>query len=276
MIQILLATYNGEDYLEEQLDSLFHQTYTNWTLLVHDDGSTDSTLKILSTFQKRYPDVISILTDGLRFGNARDNFTHLVSASTSNYVMFCDQDDIWLPQKIKKTFNEMDRLVRLHGDLPIAVHTDLEVVDGELNSIASSMFQYQGLSKSIDSLLQILLKNSVTGCTMMINRKAINVSMPILPPAIMHDWWIVANVIKHHGMVEFIDESLIQYRQHGANSVGAKENSIFNFIVRCFSYAFHQDTRDKVYNQAKSISPNLNTFHFFKEKIKLSIKSFFI
>jgi|TARA_R110001583_G_scaffold152131_1_gene303930 glycosyltransferase involved in cell wall biosynthesis len=275
VIQILLATYNGSNYIREQLDSLLSQTNKNWLLLIHDDGSTDSTMEIIKVYCNIHPERIFLLEDDIHFGNSKDNFSHLLAASTAEYVMFCDQDDIWLSDKIEKTFGLMQDLVNDNKELPILVHSDLEVVDESLSSIAPSMFAYQGLSKSINGLLQILVKNSVTGCTMMINRKAIQVSLPMSSSAIMHDWWIAANVIKHHGIVGFVDKPLIQYRQHGSNSVGAKKNTLYQLVFRCVSYASHSEVRDKVYIQAKSIYPKLKKFYFFREKIKMAVKSFF-
>jgi glycosyltransferase involved in cell wall biosynthesis len=262
MIQILLATYNGEKYLAELLDSLVSQTYQSWELLVHDDGSVDKTFDILLGYQENYPDRIKILDDGLVMGNARDNFTYLLTLSTADYVMFCDQDDVWLPDKIEKTFRKMQELEYKHDNLPILVHTDLMIVDESLACIAPSMFDYQGLNKSTKGLLQALAKNSVTGCTMMVNRQAILASTPILPSAIMHDWWMAASVIKVGGLVEFIDESLIQYRQHSVNSVGAKKQSAIGFFCIVFRHLFDRKTRIKTWLQAKSIDPNLNYFIF--------------
>lgn len=275
VIQILLATYNGENYIREQLDSLLSQTNMNWLLLIHDDGSTDSTMEIIRGYCNAHPERIFLLEDDIHFGNSKDNFSHLLTASTAEYVMFCDQDDIWLSDKIEKTFGLMQDLVNDNKELPILVHSDLEVVDVTLTPIAPSMFAYQGLSKSINGLLQILVKNSVTGCTMMINRKAIDVSLPIPSSAIMHDWWIAANVVKYQGVIGFVDKALIKYRQHNSNSVGAKKNTLYRFVLRCISYACHNDVRIKVYNQAKAINPKLNRFYFFGEKIKMAVKSFF-
>ncbi|MFT6404814.1 MAG: glycosyltransferase involved in cell wall biosynthesis [Marinomonas primoryensis] len=275
MIQILLATYNGAKYLEAQLDSLLAQTCRHWMLIAHDDGSNDQTLDILRAYHYHHPDSIIILEDGLIFGNPCDNFTHLLAASTGEYVMFCDQDDVWLPDKIEKTFNKMQALERLHPSLPIVVHTDLIVVDESLCLIAPSMFEYQGLNKSINSLLEILAKGSVTGCTMMVNRQAIVLSQPILPSAVMHDWWIAAMVIKHQGVVEFIDEPLIQYRQHSSNSVGAKRNSVFYVLKRALNYCFRPEALFKALNQAKAIQPNLNRCYFFGKKIYIVLKNLF-
>ncbi|WP_111608877.1 MULTISPECIES: glycosyltransferase family 2 protein [Marinomonas] len=269
MIQILLATYNGAKYLEAQLDSLLSQTYTDWTLIAHDDGSTDKTCDILRAYQSQYPDIIEILEDGVTFGCARDNFTYLLEASTAEYVMFCDQDDVWLPEKIAKTFYTMQQLEGLHKGLPIVVHTDLMVVDESLGSIAPSMFDYQGLNRSIDGLLQILAKNTVTGCTMMINRRAISSALPMSACAVMHDWWIAANVIKQQGVIGFIDESLIQYRQHSSNSVGTKKNSILGFMLRCINSVFDEEVRKKAWRQAKVIDPTLSWHSFFLKKLSL-------
>lgn len=273
MIQILLATYNGEKYLAELLDSLVSQTYQAWELLVHDDGSVDNTFDILLGYQENYSDRIKILDDGLVMGNARDNFAHLITLSTAKYVMFCDQDDVWLPDKIEKTFCKIQELERSYGNLPILVHTDLMIVDESLACVAPSMFEYQGLNKSTKRLLQVLAKNSVTGCTVMVNRQAILVSTPILSSAIMHDWWIAANVVKVGGLVEFIDESLIQYRQHSVNSVGAKKQSVVGFFCIVFSYIFDRKTRIKTWLQAKSIDPNLNYFIFYYEKFSITLKN---
>ncbi|MEP7729347.1 glycosyltransferase family 2 protein [Marinomonas primoryensis] len=273
MIQILLATYNGEKYLANLLDSLVAQTYQYWELLIHDDGSVDKTFDVLLSYQERYSDRIKILDDGIVMGNARDNFAHLLTISTADYVMFCDQDDVWLPEKIEKTFHKMQELEHCHGSLPILVHTDLMVVDESLVCIASSMFDYQGLNKSTKGLLQVLAKNSVTGCTMMVNRQAILVSTPILPSAIMHDWWMAANVVKVGGVVEFVDEALIHYRQHSVNSVGAKKQSFIGFFGIVFRHIFDRKMRNRTWLQAKSIDPTLNYFIFYREKFSITLKN---
>jgi len=94
MIEILLATYNGEKFLQEQLDSILHQTFQDWRIVAHDDGSTDATLEILQQFQLEHPSKIHILDDGLSFGSARDNFEHLMKHAAADYIMLCDQDDV--------------------------------------------------------------------------------------------------------------------------------------------------------------------------------------
>lgn len=89
MIEILLATYNGEKYLPQQLDSLFAQTNQDWSLIVHDDGSRDDTISIIKAYKSKFPDRIKQIEDGIKSGGAKNNFAHLMVYSTANYVMLC-------------------------------------------------------------------------------------------------------------------------------------------------------------------------------------------
>lgn len=276
MIQILLATYNGEKYIKEQLESLLCQTWGDWQVLIHDDGSKDDTISIVKEFCHCYPEKFKLIDDGVLFGNSRDNFAHLLSMSTADYMMFCDQDDVWLPEKIKKTYIAMHQAEVVYGSImPIIVHSDLEIVDQDLNQIAPSMFDYQGLHINFQSLVQCLAKNSVTGCTMMLNSAARRVSLPISKNAIMHDWWIAAKVVQAGGIIEWINEPLIQYRQHGGNAVGAKRNGIGQFVNRILKYAFSKEVRSKVWRQAKEIDPSIDRCRLFLAKLSLAIRSLF-
>ena len=103
MVTILLATLNGEDYLKAQLESIAAQTYENWQLVVGDDGSTDGTISILEEFSKQYPEQVTIIKNDPPQGSAKDNFISLIQNSYGPYFMFCDQDDVWKPDKIYLT-----------------------------------------------------------------------------------------------------------------------------------------------------------------------------
>ena len=110
MVTILLATLNGEDYLKAQLESIAAQTYENWQLVVGDDGSTDGTISILEEFSKQYPEQVTIIKNDPPQGSAKDNFISLIQNSYGPYFMFCDQDDVWKPDKIYLTLQKMEAL----------------------------------------------------------------------------------------------------------------------------------------------------------------------
>ena len=232
MIAILLSTYNGAPYLEDFLISLEKQTYQNWDLMVRDDGSSDDTLVILQKFSDNI-NKVSILKDRQNLG-AKKSFSTLVNVALQSpeqyeYIMFADQDDIWLPDKIEKTYLKMKEFERSRPSLPLLVHSDVSVVDEKLNVLASSFWSYQHIEPTRDKLNHLLLHNIVTGCTVMVNRALAENVKTIPNEAIMHDWWM-AMVASAFGKIGYIDEPLILYRQHGSNDTGAKNYGWGYFI----------------------------------------------
>lgn len=274
MIDILLATYNGEDFLEQQLNSILTQGFTQWKIIAHDDGSTDKTVEILLDYQEKYPGKIVVVSDGVIFGSAKLNFEHLLKLSSADYVMFCDQDDIWLPQKVEKTYLLMKKTERLHPKSSCVVHSDLQVVNSELEVIHSSMFRYQCLPTNFYEAQQILVQNNVTGCTMMVNRAAILTSLPISKEAIMHDWWITARVLLSQGAVAFLDEPTILYRQHNRNTVGSVKVSIFHYLKQLFYFNHVISSYGNIVRQAKSLGFNCN-YCLLLMKLKMIVNRIF-
>ena len=124
-VAILMATYNGEKYLSEQIESIINQTFTDWVLYIHDDGSTDGTLEIIKKYVKIYPKKI-ILIQGERTGGAKFNFFSLMDKVTAEYIMFSDQDDWWLPDKINKTLEKCIKIENGQKDTPVVVFTDFK------------------------------------------------------------------------------------------------------------------------------------------------------
>ena len=231
MVTILLATLNGEKYLKAQLESIAAQTYENWQLVVGDDGSTDQTLEILKEFQKEHPNQVTIYENNPPFGSAKGNFINLLRNSYGPHFMFCDQDDVWKRDKIYLTLQKMEALETRYGDkVPILVHSDLSVVDENLEMVAESFFQYANLPKRV-MLNRLIVQNSVTGCTVMINRclqQFFLRQLPI-PKIIMHDYWAALSA-KVFGKIGFVNEPTMLYRQHGHNSVGAKDAMNVKFL----------------------------------------------
>lgn len=221
IVEILLATYNGECYIREQIDSILNQEYSNWIVRACDDASTDHTYEILSEYRNRFPDKFILEKNQKGFGSAKLNFFHLIRQSSCDYVMCCDQDDVWLPNKISLTLQEMKRNEK--EDMPVLVHTDLKVVDAKLHVLSESFFQHSNLRKRFE-YRDILIQNHVTGCTMMMNRALVDLlnMQDNYDNILMHDW-LAAVVATGLGKVAFVDCPTMLYRQHAVNSVGAKK-----------------------------------------------------
>jgi len=231
-IAIILSTFNGSLYLPTFLSSLLSQSYPNWQLLVRDDGSTDNTQEIIKDFASKYPKKVRVLEDNLGNLGPCKSFLYLLTQAEGDYFMFADQDDVWLPQKIEKTLNKMLELEKTYGkDTPILVHTDLKVVDKNLNLIAESFWKYQGLNPNYKSLNYLLVQNNITGCTVMINRALKDLIRTIPEKAIMHDWWL-GLVASAFGVIDYLPESLILYRQHESQNTGARKYSLDYFYRR--------------------------------------------
>lgn len=231
-LAILLSTWNGGKFLAEQLDSLFAQSYTNFVVVVRDDGSSDNTLAILQDYQTREPERIHLLDAATGNLGARDSFGYLLQYTLqhksalgleSAYMLFCDQDDVWYPDKVETEWQAMQQAEQAYPEVPVLVHSDLQVVSETLQPVAPSLARYQGLETARNGFNQMVISNLVTGCTALINEALARKSLPVSPNAIMHDWWL-ALVAAAFGKVVYLDQALIHYRQHGRNTIGAKEH----------------------------------------------------
>jgi glycosyltransferase involved in cell wall biosynthesis len=225
LVDILLATYNGAAYLQAQLDSLAAQTYANFRLLVSDDGSTEATVEIIQEFAKRREagQVVWVRNPHPGRGPAC-NFEVLMKASSAQgaarWVMFCDQDDVWLPCKIERLAQAMAQLERSGETVPCLAHSDLCVVDAHLRTIAPSFARQQRIDAASMRLSELLSINCVTGCALMLNRALLALALPLPAGVVMHDWWCA--LLSCQGRRHFVPEPLVLYRQHGANQVGAR------------------------------------------------------
>lgn len=220
-ITVLLATYNGSKYVRQMIDSVLAQDYQDFLLVLSDDCSKDGTDLILEEYATQYPDKITHYRSGLRFGNAQNHFMHLLQKfHDTPYIMFCDQDDYWHSNKIRKTLQKIQEIET--DSLPAMVHTDLRVVDGDLQLMDPSFMHFSRLQGDRLALHQLLVQNVVTGCTMMLNRNLAVMATERLPAdgIAMHDWWI-ALLASACGNIDYLQEATIDYRQHGNNSVGA-------------------------------------------------------
>lgn len=221
-IDILLATYNGEKYVKEQIDSILNQTYKNIRLIISDDCSKDSTCEILKEYEKK-DNRIKLCMQQKNLGVVK-NIEFLLEQVENEYYMLSDQDDVWLPQKVEKS---LEKLKQKNADL---VFGDLEVVDKNLKTIHPSfgdfMLLNRKINKYIDSYRLNYLYNCVTGCTILAKKETIEkiVPLPQKTKYLIHDHWIsiMASV---YGKVAYIPEKYIKYRQHENNQVGTNKIS---------------------------------------------------
>lgn len=236
MIDILLSTYNGEKYIATQLDSILNQTYQQWNLIIRDDGSSDSTRSILNQYQSKCPDKITIIESSKNIGVIK-SFETLLNHSNSAYIMFCDQDDIWLPNKIEITYNAMRELESKHStSTPIAIHTDLTLINEQGDITHNSFWQFANIRPELlnRNLKFLAISNSATGCTLMINKALKDIVLPFPEKVYMHDMLIALKACKH-GILHPIYQPTMLYRQHGNNTIGAIQydynvlNKIRNF-----------------------------------------------
>ena len=218
-VEILLSTYNGSAHLDELVKSIAQQDHKDWSLKIRDDGSSDRTVEIIQEWRAQLPKRIQISDgqSGKNIGVVR-SFSRLLESSSAPYVMMADQDDVWLPEKVRLTLDAMRRReAHAPSDLPILVHTDLTMVDHELRILSPSVWRYQGLAPGREGAFsRIIVENTVWGCTAMLNRPLVEIVGCIPVATIHHDWWI-AMVAAALGDIVSLSDSRILWRRHEHN-----------------------------------------------------------
>lgn len=228
---IVLCTYNGYQFIEQQLKSILEQGVKPSKIVISDDGSKDNTLQQIKQIFVEYEFDNYLLVKGEGKGVVY-NFLSVLKYSTSEYIFLADQDDIWLPNKAEeflKVFEKSD------PNKPTLIFSDATLIDEQGQRIADSFFSYQGLSPKIMADDSILYRNCVQGASCAFNRHLREIVIESLPlinihHLYMHDWWI-ALLARYYGKYQFIDKPLLEYRQHRKNQVG-----VFNKKLRFFYY----------------------------------------
>ena len=217
-VQILLSTYNGQKYLAQQLDSILGQTYSNWCLLIRDDGSSDETATIAEDYVKRYPDRIRFISEENR--GACQSFLALAQQADEqcDYYAFCDQDDVWKEDKLERAVRALEK--EQAENLPLLYCSALEVVDERLDVLFCKDLSVYAERLGFGNAL---VENVCTGCTMVLNICSL-AALRELPGSVaehilMHDWWVYLYV-SCFGRVIYDSYAGISYRQHQNNVVG--------------------------------------------------------
>lgn len=266
-IAILMATYNGEKYLVEQIDSILAQTRQDWHLYFHDDGSKDNTVAIIKKYIKKYPQRMTLLKYPSQGGACR-NFLSMLERIDAPYYMFCDQDDVWLPEKTKIEMTTMRKAEISNKGFPIIVNTDLTVVDAEKNIIHSSFWKYENIYPDFAKcFFDYAALNVVTGCTMLFNHKVKEIMQKPYDKALMHDAWITLYTIANKGILCNVREATILYRQHGQNTLGARNATMLTWKYRLGNLKEILKLNISHYRQMKAIA-KISILEYIYAKIR--------
>jgi hypothetical protein len=225
-VELLLATFNSEQYLADLLESLIAQTHDDFVLIVSDDGSRDGTRDILARFAPRFRHPPRLLDQAAPSGLAMMNFARLLGEARADYVLLVDHDDIWHPEKVARGLARVRAVEAERGtDHPVLAHGDLRVIDGAGNVARPSFWAMKQIDPACSSSLRrTLIHASVVGCTTTMNRALVKACLPIPRAAVMHDWWI-SLIAAACGTVVFDPVPQIDYRIHGNNVSNPREAS---------------------------------------------------
>ncbi len=213
-ISVVLCTYNGEQYLPELLDSLLQQTLLPGELVWRDDGSTDTTPGLAKEFAERAPFPVNFSVNARNLGPIQ-NFGHALSHATASRIALCDQDDVWLPNKLELLASQFE------DPGTKMVYSDSLLVDSELTPYDQTLLEQRGTQHpDKESLGYLLFQNTVSGCVSMFDSELLPVALPIPDEAIMHDWWVTL-VAAATGQVKYVPTVTTLYRQHDANVLGS-------------------------------------------------------
>lgn len=253
MINILLPCYNGSRYISEQIDSILNQTYQDFILYINDDCSTDDTFEIIKKYEKKYPDKIIVSRNNRNLGSAQAAFMHMMLSHKGNYTMLSDQDDVWNPDKIEKTYALIQKAEMEKGvERPILVHSDISVADEALNITIPSYKTYMKTNLKKKPFSRMLIQNAVTGCTIMYNAALGNIIRGVPEEMMMHDWWLML-IASAFGELYYLPEATLKYRQHSNNVEGMEYIRTIKYKVHKF---IHRNEIDKAlkgtYKQAGS------------------------
>lgn len=255
-VVILMATYNGVNYLEQQLDSILNQTYNNWSLIVRDDGSTDGTLSILEKYRIKDPR-IKVMINKTNSHGAYLNFWTLIhevrKLDNYDYYFFSDQDDIWEPQKIEIMISEAEKA---NDSIPTLLYADMRVINQDNENVYDSINEVMGIGE-MNGYSLFFTHGFLWGCDICVNQ-ALFCSIPLLPldhPQISimsHDNYFGKYALLE-GKIVFIDKVLIEHRRHDGNTTGSYniKLSVFDAMGQCF-WKLNEiiKTHAKVYSQS--------------------------
>lgn len=254
-VDIVMATYNGEKYIHEQIQSIQNQAFRNWRLIISDDGSQDNTTKIIREIAQ-YDDRIHLINT-VKQGGVISNFNTALSYSNAHYIFLADQDDIWVDNRLNIMLEKFKELEKKDPDNGHMMFTDLELVDSDLKQISPSFYQYNSLDPYNNMKPYMLIwRSTVYGCSTIFNRNLLNQALPIPEYASMHDQWLALLAQKNESLF-YYDFKSIKYRQHASNAVGGAGNSLVGKIKKT------KKNFGSIKHNVKNIKKNLHINKFY-------------
>lgn len=227
-LSIVLCTYNGAAFLQPQLDSLLTQTRLPDEIVIGDDGSTDASMDILQAFARRAREAgitVQLRRNRENLGYV-GNFSAGLLAAEGELLFLCDQDDVWRADKLARMAERFEREPSL-----LLLHSDARLVDAQSHSLQCSLFDALQMTSQEKQAIHaghafevVLRRSFVTGATAALRRRLVDLALPV-ETGWIHDEWLAA-VAAAIGRVDFIDEPLIDYRQHGANQIGMRRRTL--------------------------------------------------
>ena len=253
-IEILMATYNGETYIREQIDSIINQTYKNWVLLVRDDNSKDNTVSIIEEYEQK-DSRIRLLRDKKGNLDFVRNFEELMANSLEDFIMFSDQDDYWIENRIEKYIEIITNLSSEDMKKPLLIHSNSFICDKELNIKKEKFISNCAEDKEFDI---VFFNYIVQGSTALINRKLVNLALPFSSKVTLHDRYLHL-LAEFLGKRIFLNQSLMKYRQHDNNKIGASYSIVKKILKKKY---FNNEDRELILEIRNKYIENIN-----KEKI---------
>ncbi|WP_157937539.1 glycosyltransferase family 2 protein [Vibrio breoganii] len=248
-----MATYNGEKFIREQLDSIFQCDNANHyirKIIISDDHSDDDTVTIIKSIDNEQ---IELVYNNQNSG-VISNFENALKYSTAEYVIFCDQDDVWNKNKLNVLLSgicELDKTTKV----PALFFSDIEVVDEDLNVITPSFWGHQSINpETINDDLSLIFNNVAPGCSMIVNRSLLIKALPFPENIIMHDWWLVL-CAKYFGVISYSPIATLKYRQHENNTLGANSESHITRVNRLKK--INSNTMSTIVLQCKELADSL-------------------
>lgn len=227
-VAVLLSTYNGEKYLKEQLDSILNQTYPNIEIVVRDDGSKDGTVALIEEYQKKHENIILKAEENIGF---IQSFFALLNMTEADFYAFCDQDDIWLENKIELAVKDLEKG---DADKPNLAFGNSDYYDENMNLIKL------GEKNKTYSFLNSLYECVSQGMTMTINHKAKEMILQNIPEkCLFHDWWTYM-ICSGQGEIFYENETVVKYRRFQKNAT-AEGQSALKVLLWRIKNLFSQD-----------------------------------